>query len=84
MTRLCTNLPRTPSSVDLVSRLYRFRWQIELCFTEWKSYANLHEFDTGNAHVAEGLMWAGLGLGPCFLACGTTLTGQICEILCGG
>lgn len=60
MTRLCTNLPRTPFSVDLVSRLYRFRWQIELCFKEWKSYANLHEFDTANAHIAEGLMWASL------------------------
>jgi hypothetical protein len=60
MTRLCTNLPRTPFSVDLVSRLYRFRWQIELLFKEWKSYANLHEFDTANAHIAEGLMWASL------------------------
>ena len=28
MTRLCTNLPRTPFSLDLISRLYRFRWQI--------------------------------------------------------
>jgi len=28
MTRLCTNLPRTPFSLDLVARLYRFRWQI--------------------------------------------------------
>ena len=27
-TRLCTNLPRTPFSLDLVARLYRFRWQI--------------------------------------------------------
>jgi len=60
MTRLCTNLPRTPFSLDLVARLYRFRWQIELCFKEWKSYANLHKFDTGNAHIAEGLIWAGL------------------------
>jgi hypothetical protein len=25
MTRLCTNLPRTPFSLGLVSRLYRFR-----------------------------------------------------------
>ena len=33
---------RTPFSLDLVGRLYRFRWQIELCFKEWKSYANLH------------------------------------------
>lgn len=60
MTRLCTNLPRTPFSLDLVARLYRFRWQIELCFNEWKSYANLHKFDTANAHIAEGLIWAGL------------------------
>ena len=60
MTRLCTNLPRTPFSVDLVARLYRFRWQIELCFKEWKSYANLHQFDTANAHIAEGLIWASL------------------------
>ena len=27
MTRLCTNLPRTPFSPALVARLYRFRWQ---------------------------------------------------------
>ena len=60
MTRLCTNLSRAPFSLDLVARLYRFRWQIELCFKEWKSYANLHQFDTANAHLAEGLIWAGL------------------------
>ena len=60
MTRLCTNLPRTPFSLDLVARLYRFRWQIELCFKEWKSYANLHQFDTANPHIAEGLIWASL------------------------
>jgi hypothetical protein len=34
MTRLCTNLPGTPFSVDGMARLYRFRWQIELCFKE--------------------------------------------------
>jgi hypothetical protein len=60
MTRLCTNLPRTPFSVDVVARLYRFRWQIELCFKEWKSYANLHHFATANPHIAEGLIWASL------------------------
>ena len=60
MTRLCTNLPRTPFSPALVARLYRFRWQIELCFKEWKSYANLHKFDTANPHIAEGLIWASL------------------------
>lgn len=60
MTRLCTNLPRTPFSIGLVSRLYRFRWQIELLFKEWKSYANLHKFNTGNEHIAAGLIWASL------------------------
>jgi len=60
MVRLCTNLPRTPFSGDLIARLYRFRWQIERCFKEWKSYANLHKFDTANAHIAEGLIWASL------------------------
>jgi hypothetical protein len=60
MTRLCTNLPRTPFSADLIARLYRFRWQVELVFKEWKSYANLHKFDTANAHIAEGLIWASL------------------------
>jgi hypothetical protein len=60
MTRLCTNLPRTPFSLDLVSRLYRFRWQVELLFKEWKSYANLHKFDTANKDIAAGLIWASL------------------------
>ncbi len=60
MIRLATNLPRTPFSLTLVARLYRFRWQIELCFKEWKSYANLHKFDTANAQIAEGLIWASL------------------------
>lgn len=60
ITRLCTNLPRTPFSLDLVARLYRFRWQIELLFKEWKSYANLHKFDTANEHIAAGLIWASL------------------------
>ena len=60
MTRLCTNLPRTPFAPDLIGRLYRFRWQIELYFKEWKSYANLHQFDTANPHIAAGLIWASL------------------------
>ena len=51
---------RAAFSATLVGRLYRFRWQIELCFKEWKSYANLHKFDTANPHIAAGLIWAGL------------------------
>jgi IS4 transposase len=34
MTRLCTNLSRTPFSIDVVGRLYRCRWQIERCFKD--------------------------------------------------
>ena len=59
-TRLVTNLARTPFDTTFVAKLYRFRWQIELVFKEWKSYANLHAFDTANAHIAEGLIWASL------------------------
>lgn len=60
MTRLCTNLSRRRFSFQTASRLYRFRWQIELCFKEWKSYANLHAFDTVNEHIAAGLIWASI------------------------
>jgi hypothetical protein len=60
MTRLCTNLPRTPFSLGLVARLYQFRWQLELVFKEWKSYANLHKFGTANEHIVAGLIWASL------------------------
>ncbi len=60
MTRFATNLNRRQFSSALVTKLYRFRWQVELCFKEWKSYANLHRFDTGNPHIAEGLIWASL------------------------
>jgi hypothetical protein len=59
-TRLCTNLPREDVPPALVAKLYRFRWQVELLFKEWKSYANLRKFDTGNQHIAEGLIWASL------------------------
>jgi len=37
-----------------VAHLYRFRWQVELCFKERKSYANLKRFDIGNRHIVEG------------------------------
>jgi len=60
MSRLATNLDPKSFSPKLVGKLYRFRWQVELCFKEWKSYANLHRFDTGNPHIAKGLIWASL------------------------
>ena len=43
-----------------VGNLYRFRWQVELLFKEWKSYANLHRFNTGKKAIVEGLIWASI------------------------
>lgn len=54
---LVTNLKREQYPVDLIVQYYRLRWQIELVFKEWKSYANLHKFDTQKANIAEGLIW---------------------------
>jgi hypothetical protein len=33
---------------------------MELLFKEWKSYANLHAFDTAKVAIVEGLMWAAI------------------------
>ena len=59
-TYLHTNLDRERFSFEEVGKLYRLRWQIELLFKEWKSYSNLHRFDTSNHRIAEGLIWASL------------------------
>lgn len=57
---LVTNLDTEHFNPEQVSDGYRLRWQIELLFKEWKSHANLHAFDTANANIAEGLIWASL------------------------
>lgn len=57
---LATNLPRETVMSDTVAVLYRLRWQIELLFKEWKSYANLHAFNTEIPALAKGLIWAAL------------------------
>ena len=57
---LLTNLPSEAFTLASVRDLYRLRWQIELLFKEWKSYANLHAFRTANPGIAEGLIWASL------------------------
>ena len=58
---LATNLPPGRYSVSEVAKAYRLRWQVELLFKEWKSYANLHAFDTQNTAIVEGLIWAAIG-----------------------
>lgn len=39
-----TNVPQTMLTPDQVALLYRVRWQIELVFKLWKSYAGLRAF----------------------------------------
>jgi hypothetical protein len=57
---LLTNLPEASYDIEQVCLIYKLRWQIELLFKEWKSYANLHAFDTTDEHIAEALIWASL------------------------
>lgn len=57
---LATNLDAASFDETVVRSLYRLRWQVELVFKEWKSYANLHVFGTGKPGIAEGLIWASL------------------------
>jgi hypothetical protein len=57
---LVTNVPRRVLSAKQVAQTYRLRWQIELVFKEWKSFANLHEFASANPALVEGLIWASL------------------------
>jgi hypothetical protein len=57
---LVTNLPRERYDVQQIEAAYRLRWQVELLFKEWKSYANLHAFDTANPGIAEGMIWAAI------------------------
>ena len=58
---LVTNLARERYSAEQITLAYRLRWQVELLFKEWKSYANLRAFDTANPSIAEGLIWAAIG-----------------------
>jgi hypothetical protein len=55
-----TNLPPERYPLEVICRAYKWRWQVELLFKEWKSYANLHAFDTANPALVEGLIWAAI------------------------
>jgi Transposase DDE domain len=57
---LLTNLPPQRYPLDTICRAYKWRWQVELLFKEWKSYANLHAFDTTNPALVEGLIWVAI------------------------
>ena len=57
---LLTNLSSQRYPLDTICRAYKWRWQVELLFKEWKSYANLHAFDTTNPALVEGLIWVAI------------------------
>jgi hypothetical protein len=57
---LLTNLPAQRYPLDMIYRAYKWRWQVELLCKAWKSYANLHAFDTENPAIVEGLIWTAI------------------------
>jgi hypothetical protein len=57
---LLTNLPAPRYTLEMICRAYKWRWQVELLFKEWKSYANLHAFDTAHPAIVEGLIWTAI------------------------
>jgi Transposase DDE domain len=59
-TSLLTNLPKDTYRLRLICLGYKLRWQVELLFKEWKSYANLHKFDTEKETISESLIWSSL------------------------
>ena len=57
---LLTNLAPQRYPLDTICRADQWRWQVAFLFKEWKSYANLHAFDTANAVIVEGLIWVAI------------------------
>ena len=57
---LLTNLASRRDPLDTICRAYKWRWQVELLVKEWKSYANLHAFDTAHPTLVEGVIWVAI------------------------
>ena len=57
---ILTNLPEQRYDIEKRCLAYKLRWKVELLFKEWKSYANLHAFETADEHIVESLIWAGI------------------------
>jgi Transposase DDE domain len=57
---LLTNLRQDRYTINIICLGYKLRWQVELLFKEWKSYTNLHKFDTEKETISEALIWASL------------------------
>lgn len=56
---LC-NAPKEKITSQKVWDLYRVRWQIELLFKTWKSYAKIHEYKPMSIHRLEALLYSKL------------------------
>ncbi len=78
-TRLFTDLPASDFPAEIVGLAYRLRWQIELMFKDWKSYANLHRWGTADEAITEGLMWASIAtsLVKRFMAKAAQMVGKV-------
>ncbi len=50
---LLTNLPKDRYTIRMICLGYKLRWQVELLCKEWKSYTNLHKFDTEKETISE-------------------------------
>src|SRR6266699_3485996 len=74
-----TNLPSQRYPLEVICRAYKWRWQVELLFKEWKSYANLHAFDTAKVAIVEGLIWTAIAAAALkrFLAHMTQLLAEV-------
>jgi Transposase DDE domain len=74
-----TNLPAKRYPLEVICRAYKWRWQVELLFKEWKSYANLHAFDTTKVAIVEGLIWTAIAAAALkrFLAHMTQLLAEV-------
>ena len=57
---LLPNLPAQRYHLEMISRAYTWRWQVEVLFKEWNSYAHLHAVDTTNPAIVEGLLWTAI------------------------
>src|SRR5437588_6272470 len=55
-----TNLPAKRYPLEVICRAYKWRWQVELLYKEWKSYDNLHAFETVKVAIVERVIWKAL------------------------